>query len=230
MTGFIDATKYGDGGDYATIKYDPKGISLWLDTYNGPGDYTDAATDIAVDDSGNVFVTGYSSPSPPPGSADYYTIGYDKDGGLIGYDRYDGPAGGSDKARAITVDASGNVYVTGYSEGSGTERDYATIRYNSSCNQVLVKRYNGSGNFGDEANAIAFGFAKNCYGNIYVTGYSTVSWENYATIRYAQFKCGDANCDGNVSVSDVSYLITIYSRVVLLLVRFFNLEMSIVME
>lgn len=310
VTGFIDVTKYGDGGDYATIKYDPKGISLWLDTYNGPGDYTDAATDIAVDDSGNVFVTGYSSPSPPPGSADYYTIGYDKDGGLIGYDRYDGPASGSDKARAITVDASGNVYVTGYSDGggtgydfltikydlflfrtwvkryssgtgytwdeataiavdgsgnvyvtgvsegdyltikydasgnllcsaryngpgngfdratdialedcnnffvtgysyggTGTYDDYATIRYNSSCNQIWVRRYNGSGNFGDEANAIAFGFAKNRYGNIYVTGYSTVSWETYATIRYAQFKCGDANCDGNVSVSDVSYLI-----------------------
>ncbi len=34
--------------------------------------------------------------------------------------RYNGPADTSDRANAIDVDGSGNVYVTGYSYGIGT--------------------------------------------------------------------------------------------------------------
>jgi len=46
--------------------------------------------------------------------------------------RYNGPGNLDDRAYSIALDADDNVYVTGYSygsDGSGTESDFATIKY-----------------------------------------------------------------------------------------------------
>lgn len=95
---------------------------------------------------------------------------------------YNGPGNSGDQGSAVTIDASGNVYVTGSSSGSGTSNDYATIKYNSSGVQQWVARYNGPGNSNDAANSIAVDGS----GNVYVTGYSTGSGTglDYAAIKY----------------------------------------------
>jgi uncharacterized delta-60 repeat protein len=171
----------GTGLDYATVKYDSSGNELWDARYNGgSGNYYDRPEAIAVDSSGNVYVTGQSTGLGTFG--DYATIKYDTNGNQIWVARYNGLENGSDKAFALAVDSSGNVYVTGYSPGSGTDKDYATIKYDSSGNELWVKRYNGPGDGLDEARSLAV----DSFGNVYVTGVSTGSgtYGDYATIKY----------------------------------------------
>ncbi|MBA3725750.1 MAG: SBBP repeat-containing protein, partial [Armatimonadetes bacterium] len=95
--------------------------------------------------------------------------------------RYSGPVNGNDAAYALAMDAAGNVYVTGWSWGGGTSFDYATIKYDSNGNQLWVARYNGTGNYSDEAYALAVDAA----GNVYVTGASVGAGTSYdyATIE-----------------------------------------------
>jgi hypothetical protein len=101
--------------------------TAWVRRYNGPGDSTDYARAIAVDGSGNVYVTGYNLGSGT--DRDYATIKYDPNGDTAWLRRYNGPGNSEDNAYAIAVDSSGNVYVAGYSDGTETYRDYATVKY-----------------------------------------------------------------------------------------------------
>jgi hypothetical protein len=125
----VTGYSYGSGtsADYATIKYYPNGDTVWLRRYNGPGNSNDYSYAIAIDDSGNIYVAGYSNSSET--SDDYTTIKYYPNGDTAWVRRYNGPGNSGDWAYAIAVDGSGNVYVTGYSVGDGTGEDFATIKY-----------------------------------------------------------------------------------------------------
>jgi hypothetical protein len=173
---------YGDGGDfnYATVKYRPDGDTAWLRRYNGPGDYSDLAEDIAVDDSGNVYVTG--SIWGIETSQDYATIKYDPHGNEQWVRRYNGPGNSSDMAFALALDDSGNIYVTGGSNHDVIQADYATIKYDPNGNELWVQRYDGPANYGDHGMAIAVDSSN----NVYVTGASWGTWYDYATIKYVQ--------------------------------------------
>jgi Beta-propeller repeat len=166
--------------DYATIKYNTSGTEEWVARYDGPDNSADFASAIAVDDSGNVYVTGGSIGAS--GTYDYATIKYDASGAELWVARYNGPGNLDDIATTIALDGSGNVYVTGDSPGLGTSLDYATIKYDTSGAEQWVGRYNGPGNFNDDARAIAV----DGLGNVYVTGASTGSGGiyDYATIKY----------------------------------------------
>jgi uncharacterized delta-60 repeat protein len=167
--------------DYATIKYSPDSNQpVWVARYDGPYNREDEPQAIAVDSSDNIYVTGRSR---GPGTLDdYATIKYSPDSNQpVWVARYNGPANDYDDARAIVVDSSDNIYVTGTSSGSGTELDYATIKYSSESNEpIWVARYNSSGN--DIAKAIVI----DSNDNIYVTGQSDGNvLYDYATVKYS---------------------------------------------
>ena len=116
----------------------------WVERYNGSGNSNDEAHSIVVDGSGNVYATGWGWTAQ---GLDYITIKYNSSGVQQWVQTYNGPGNSLDETSSIAVDGSGNVYVTGRSTGSGTDYDYATIKYSSSGVQQWVQRYNGYANF-----------------------------------------------------------------------------------
>jgi hypothetical protein len=131
-----------------------------------------------------VYVTGHSKESGAPNDYDYATIKYSSAGVQQWVQRYHGLSTGSSVATSIAVDITGNVYITGESEGLLTGRDYTTIKYNSTGVQQWIIRYNGPSNGIDGANSIAIDTS----GNVYVTGVSAGLGTNndYQTIKYSQ--------------------------------------------
>ena len=166
--------------DYATIKYATNGDTVWVRRYNGPGNDWDMPTDLEVDGDGNVYVTGTSRGNGT--QYDYATIKYTPNGDTLWVRRYNGPLNFFDQANALAVDSSGNVHVTGQSDGESFGEEYATIKYASSGETLWVRRYNGGpGSSTDQAYTLAVDKG----GKVYVTG---LSWGgasyDYATIKY----------------------------------------------
>ena len=145
------------------------------DRYNGPGNVNDEAAAIAVDSNGNVVVTGVSYDTRPNQSFEsYVTIKYSTAGVLLWNRRYAGGAG-----RAVAVDSSGNVFMTGYSNPGFVGE---TIAYSSAGVPLWTNRFNGVGNQDWTPQAIAVDGS----GNVFVTG-SSYNGTNFdiVTIKYS---------------------------------------------
>ena len=136
----------------------------------------DQPESMAVDNSGNVYITGYKERFFM-----YMTSKYNSSGVLQWTRFYDGPGiGGVDHASSLALDNSGNVYVTGYSDGIGTQTDFVTIKYNTDGVQLWLKRFNGPSNLDDEAISIKV----DALGNSYVLGSSFGNWQDFAVVKY----------------------------------------------
>ena len=179
VTGF--SSENVSGYDYCTIKYTSAGVQKWIRFYNGPDNGSDYAYSIALDDSGNVYVTGHSYPGLNSYS-DYCTVKYDSLGNQKWAVRYNGKANLDDFALAVSVDKMGFVYVTGYSKTVNSEDDIVTIKYNTLGEKIWESSYNGPYNSEDGGIALS---ADNL-GNVYVAGesYSPSSNYDFITLKY----------------------------------------------
>jgi hypothetical protein len=133
VTGLTTSTNYpvtpgafqttnGGGWDVFVTKLNATGTALVYSTYMG-GSGDDYGSAIAVDGSGNAYVTGYTS-SPDydvtpaafqttnGGGADVFVTKLNATGTALVYSTYIGGSG-DDYGSAIAVDGSGNAYVTG---------------------------------------------------------------------------------------------------------------------
>lgn len=177
ITGFSFGS--GSGDDICTIKYNNAGIEQWVKRYNGSANNDDYGNSIQIDNSSNSYVTG--AVTRTGSDQDYITIKYDANGNQVWTVFYNGPGNGEDFPSSNAIDASGNIYVTGYSYGSGTGPDYCTIKYNNAGIQQWVQRYDGPDGWDEAWNIILDPAA-----NVYITGNSAGvgSGDDYCTIKY----------------------------------------------
>jgi Beta-propeller repeat len=199
--GAYDTTFNGDsgypfgGGDVFVSKLNSKGSALVYSTYlGGTLDEPIWAASIAVDSSGNAYLTGTTdSPDFPitPGAfqstlkgiQDAYVVKLNHNGNLV-YSTFLGGTGqnGAYYASAIAVDCNGNAYVTGFTDSvdfpttpgafqttfQGPFYDAFVTKLNSKGTGLVYSTYLG-GSSDDDATSIAVDSA----GKALVTGYTS---------------------------------------------------------
>jgi hypothetical protein len=136
-SGALDGQISAGGADFFIIKYDASGVKQWTRQL-GTAAY-DTAHAISSDAAGNVYAAGYTGGALDgqisAGGADLFIVKYDASGKKQ-WARQLGTAG-YDTAQAISSDAAGNVYATGYTSGAlegqtnAADSDLFIVKYQS---------------------------------------------------------------------------------------------------
>lgn len=130
--------------DVQVVKFSPAGKVVWVSGYTGPGGGYDQGFYIKIDAQDNIIVIG---PSIGDGTDyDLLTLKFAPDGELLWAQRYDGPVSGEDGSFGplLDVDADGNIYVAGYSEGTSGFDETVVIKYAPEGTETWVRRHAGS--------------------------------------------------------------------------------------
>jgi len=181
---------FNGGNDAFVAKVNAAGTALVYCGYIGGGG-TDFGFGIAVDGSGNAYVTGQTNSTQATFPV---TVGPDltSNGGFDAFVAkvnaagtalvYCGYIGGSsdDVGRGIAVDSSGNAYVTGYT--ASTQATFPVtvgpdLTYNGGVEDAFVAKVNAAGTallycgyIGGSGDDAGFGIAVDSSGNAYVAG------------------------------------------------------------
>jgi len=182
----LQATNHGNS-DTFVAKLNAVGSALVYSTYLG-GSNADVSKGIAVDGSGNAYVTGYTLstdfPTASPlqaknhGGYDAFAFKLNAAGSALVYSTYLGGSG-TDIAVGIAVDRSGNAYLTGYTFST----DFPTFAPLQTTNHggvdVFVAKLNAAGSglvystyLGGSNTDVGYGIAVDGSGNAYLTGYT----------------------------------------------------------
>ena len=176
-------------GDIFVAKYDTNGNVLWAKSAGGT-DY-DIANSVAVDASGNTYLTGmFCSSSITFGSTtltnangihqtpDLFLAKYDAGGNVLWAKSVGGT--GYECAYSVAINASGNPYVAGYFNSSTLSFGSTTLT-NAGNPDIFLAKYDAGGNVlwaksaGGTGTDIATSVAVDNSGNPYVVGYFTDS-------------------------------------------------------
>ena len=138
-------------------------------------------TGMTVDASGNTYICGATEVSGQ--GFNMYLAKLTSSLTLAWQQTYNGSSNLDDQAKGIQVDASGNVYVTGYSTSSTLGKEIRTIKYNSSGTLQWNNVENSASNGSDQA----YDMEMDASSNLYVCGTMVSSNFNgldYYTVKY----------------------------------------------
>ncbi|MGB8508693.1 MAG: SBBP repeat-containing protein, partial [Pyrinomonadaceae bacterium] len=157
------------GSDFLLVKLVPAtGAIVW--SRNWAGDFNDYLRDMAIDATGNIFLTGESYDgnyytATSQSTSDVATVKFDGAGTLVWSRIYRGFPGKWDGGRSVALDAVGNAYVGAASEGFVND-DTAVIKYTPDGTEAWVSRYDNPEHTDDNLNDMAVDGA----GSIYLAG------------------------------------------------------------
>jgi PKD-like domain/GEVED domain/Secretion system C-terminal sorting domain/Beta-propeller repeat len=169
------------GSDMYIVKYDANGNVLWALNAGTAG--TEIPQAVAVDASGNAYVTGYfnttgiafgSTTLTTTGGTDIFTVKYNA-AGSVAWAKNAGGAS-TDYGRNIAVDASSNVYVSGQFNSAAITVGTTTVSTVGSYDGFVLK-YNSAGtpqwikSFGGTSTESATAVTTDASGNVYATGW-----------------------------------------------------------
>jgi len=203
----------GGQGDAFLSKLKPDGSGLVYSTYLG-GSGADSGQAVAVDPSGDAYLTGYTYstdfPTASPyqaanaGSADVFITKFNPAGTALVYSTYLGGAG-LDRSTSIALDASQNIYVAGYTASSAFPTTSGVIQTaNHGNGDAFVAKLNANGAtlsystyLGGSLVDQASGIAVDSSGNAFITGYtqsSDFSLLNPVDAAFGGGTCGSGPC------------------------------------
>ncbi|MBD3219960.1 hypothetical protein GF314_01850 [bacterium] len=166
LTGHVEAD---NSIAYVTAKYAVDGTVAWVRLFHGaPGsNRPDQARGLAVDDDGNVYVTGWSTAAD--GDIDATTLKYSPAGDLL-WERRQGSSGGNAQAADVMIGADGHVYVSGAAWVNGGF-DGLLVKYDRDGNLLWSRTRDGGGGEWDSAVHLV----AHPSGDIVVGGYTEVA-------------------------------------------------------
>jgi hypothetical protein len=171
--GGLDGNTHTGGDDLIVVKYSSSGVKQWTQQLGTSAD--DLGYSITGDSSGNVYVTGYTrgglDGNTSAGSSDLFVVKYNSSG-LKQWTQQLGTST-NDYGQGITSDSSGNVYVTGQTNGdldgntSAGGFDIFVVKYNINGVKQWTRQLGTS-----STHEYGTGIASDSSGNVYVTGYT----------------------------------------------------------
>ncbi|MCY7361127.1 MAG: SBBP repeat-containing protein [Ignavibacteria bacterium] len=188
---FVTGNSNGRGAAYETftIKYNTRGDILWKNTLRERTNSENKPSALSIDNEGNALLTGYIV--GVNSSKDFLTVKYNSNGDELWMQKYNGIGGNvainDDEAKSMTIDKNNNVFVTGYSYGAGTGKDFCVVKYSSKGQQEWVSRIDNMKSneeevYDDEPSALTLDNS----GNIFVTGKSispTEGGSDFLTVK-----------------------------------------------
>jgi len=180
VAGYINNTSTQK--DASRIEYDGGGNQVFIQEYNGEGDFNESAHAMAQDASGNTFIAGYAYTETD--NKNIFAAKIDPSGNLVDTFLFNGTNDDDDELSGIATDGNGNVYACGYTKTNGEKSNYILIKFNSSLDSVWTRTYNYISQ-SDKAVSLAVDAT-----GIYITGMSdadpndTLANEDIVTIKY----------------------------------------------
>ena len=120
--------------DYCLLKYSPSGDLEYETRYDGPSGSADQPSRVALDDSGNAYMTGGSG-------SNFATLKIDPHGRMLWVQRHFHPGNTFGDATGLGLSQDGDIYVTGNSGGNGKDYDILILCYSPEGTQRWEYRY-----------------------------------------------------------------------------------------